>query len=133
MYNRYIPNANGSFDCQRIPTPSRPKPQEPHTQRPPAAKPQDAQTQKPAAAKPQEQCAQKSPAPRQPSSSPKPGSGNCPVAAQPKLPLPGHFHLPENLDSGDLLVLLILLLILQEGEEDPLSILLALGAFLLFQ
>ncbi len=39
---------------------------------------------------------------------------------------------PLNLDGGDLLVLMVLLLILLEGEEDSLGILLALGVFLLF-
>ena len=37
-----------------------------------------------------------------------------------------------DLDAGDILVLLVLLLILLESEEDPLGVLLALGVFLLF-
>ena len=39
---------------------------------------------------------------------------------------------PLDLDAGDILVLLVLLLILLESEEDPLGVLLALGVFLLF-
>lgn len=40
----------------------------------------------------------------------------------------------QQLDTGDILVLLILLLVLTEGEDsDPLSILVTLAAFLLMQ
>lgn len=43
--------------------------------------------------------------------------------------------LPQlHLDTGDILVLLILLLVLTEGEDaDPLSILVTIAAFLLMQ
>ena len=44
------------------------------------------------------------------------------------------FPQKPDLESGDLLVILILLLILLEGEEsDPLSLLITMAAFLLLQ
>ena len=104
MYNRYVPNAQGSFDRQRAGTVrSEPKsiPAQPSTPPPSSA----AQS----VCKPKEPC---KPAPR------------------PKNPV---FHLPDRLDTGDLLVLLILLLLLQEGDEDPLALLIILAAFFLFQ
>jgi len=53
-----------------------------------------------------------------------------PKPPDPRPPRPG--LQPAQLDTGDLLVLMILLLILLDGEEDILSVLLALGVFLLF-
>lgn len=57
-----------------------------------------------------------------------PRTESAPTTKQPK-PL---FQL--NLDTGDVLVLLILLLVMTEGQEtDTLSILITLAAFLLMQ
>ncbi len=102
MYNRYIPNGRGSFDRQRVNTPS------------PAPKSQP----KPQPAPPIHACAPQMNTPK-----------TCPPA---KSPL-SFLKLPERLDSGDLLVILIFLLLLQESDEDPLTLLLTLGAFLLLQ
>ena len=112
MYNRYIPNGKGSFDCQHVPSP-RPaqKPGPPPAPAPPPPKP-------PA---PPASDAHRPPKPAPPPPPPEKPPGS---ALQ--------LHLPEKLDTGDLLVLLVLLLVLQE-DEDPLATLLALGAFLLCQ
>ncbi|MBQ7565900.1 MAG: hypothetical protein IJT18_02170 [Oscillospiraceae bacterium] len=52
-----------------------------------------------------------------------------------KTPLRGGLSLPRlQLDTGDLLVLAILLLLLIDGDgDDPLSSLIAIAAFLLLQ
>lgn len=116
MYNRYIPNAHGSFDRQRVPTPQREgKPSAPP--QPPADTPA-----KPAQQHHAPQNMQQSYAPQNVTQS-KPQSKN---------PL-SFLKLPERLDSGDILVLLILLLLLQENGEDSMTLLLTLAAFFLLQ
>lgn len=107
MYNRYVPNGKGSFDCQHIPS-TKPGP-------PPAPAP------------PPKPPAPPGPGPQRP---PKPTPPPPPSKKPPGSAL--NLHLPEKLDTGDILVLVVLLLVLQE-DEDPLATLLALGAFLLCQ
>lgn len=106
MYNRYVPNAQGSYERQRAGTPRpAPKPPEPHPPAPttpPSVPPQQNATKPPQIKKP---------------------NGNLFPA----------FRLPDRLDTGDLLVLLILLLLLQENDEDPLTLIITLAAFFLFQ
>ena len=104
MYNRYVPNAQGSFDRQRAGTPrSEPKPIPPQPSSPAT------QSAIQSVCRPKEPC-------------------------KPSMRQKGAvFHLPDRLDTGDLLVLLILLLLLQEGDEDPLPLLITLAAFFLFQ
>lgn len=106
MYNRYVPNAQGSFDRQRAGAPrteSKPAPQASVVSQP-----------APPAAKQQEQC-------------------RTVPTAKPAGKLPLGLKLPDRLDTGDLLVLLILLLLLQENDEDPLPLLITLAAFFLLQ
>lgn len=106
MYNRYVPNANGSYERQRIDTPQ-------SQQKPPASPAQ------PISAQPKPQ-------------SPPIAQKRPPEKAENKKPL-SILRLPEHLDSGDLLVLLILLLLLQENDEDPLTLILILAAFFFIQ
>ena len=112
MYNRYVPNPNGSYERHRVPSP------------PPASQASRSVT-------PQAQKAGKPEPPAAPQNrsqtSQKPQAGHMKPAPSRK---PAFL---ENFDSGDLLVLLILLLILKEGEEDTLTLLLTIGAFFLFQ
>ena len=121
MYNRYTPSPDGTFQ-RTVVQDAPPKPPEPEVcacaQEPPRQPPKPKPPSAPPPPKPQETC-MPAPPPVQPAP--------CP----PDRPL--RKLLPRGIDPGDLLVLLVLLLILQEGEEDSLSILLAIGAFLLFQ
>ena len=96
MYNRYIPNANGTYERKVVPSP-------PKEDKFPPAKD-----------RPQQEPAQKT------------------VQMSKTQPA---IYLPQlQLDSGDLLVLLILLLLLTEGEDtDPFSLLVTLAAFLLMR
>ena len=104
MYNRYIPSADGTYRRQTVPTPGR--------QQPPQSQPMPAPTSQSAPKPPQTPPQEREP--RQP-------------------PFKGPLH-GIHLDTGDLLVLLILLLVLTEGEDsDPLSALVTLAAFLLLQ
>lgn len=73
---------------------------------------------------------------------PPPSPPKAPPAQEAVPPTPVVSHktpvkcqLPKiHLDSGDLLVLLILLLVITEGEDaDPMSALITLAAFLLLQ
>lgn len=106
MYNRYVPNGQGSFDRQRAGTPR------------PIQKPLEAPRATPAA----QSAAVSQPAAGKPSQCSKPAGKGFPV-----------LRLPDRLDTGDLLVLLILLLLLQENDEDPLTLIITLAAFFLFQ
>ena len=51
----------------------------------------------------------------------------------PPKPAPGSVKLPLQLDTGDLLVLLVLLLILNDGNGNMMSTLIAIAAFLFMQ
>lgn len=67
-----------------------------------------------------------------PQSKPEPPAPPC--AKEPPRPQPIPKSLLPQLDAGDLLVLLILVLVLTEGEDtDPLSLLITLAAFFLIQ
>ena len=116
MYNRYIPQGDGTYQRRRVqeigdakkppapppdrddrpgPMPSVPRPEPPESP-PPQAKP---------------------PRPDKPPESPVSAMGFLE-----KL-------MPKNMDTGDLLVLLILLLLLQDGNEDATPALLTLALF----
>ena len=102
MYSRYTPNDGGGYDR----TPVLPQPGPPAPPRPEMpTRPKPAPPQKPAPPKPS-----------------KPGSG-----------LPGLLRqrLARGFDAGDLLILAILLLILQDSQEDRLATYLTIAFFLL--
>lgn len=110
MYNRYIPNANGTFQrtvvddrpSQPPPRPSQPEPLREERPCPPPEKPKEADCEA------AQVCAER-------------GSE--------------HFLrklLPHGIDIGELLALLIVLLLLVDSEEDDtLTVLVTIAAFLL--
>lgn len=116
MYNRYVPQNDGTYQRSWVPEPgsSQPKPQPP-SGRPPARRP---------------------PAP--PGATP-----GCPPPDPPPPPdecfspdnAAGFLRrlLPKDMDTGDLLVLLILLLLLNDGSEDSPSMLLTIALFFLMK
>lgn len=106
MYHRYLPTADGQFQRQRVPTPSRPAP---------SPEPVPAEV---SGAVPQE--------PASPPPGPPPGPAPFPAPAFLRRLFPG-------MDSGDLLVILILLLLLMEGNEDATPVVMTLAIFLLLQ
>lgn len=100
MYNRYIPQPDGSYRKNRMPDPQKPPPPPPA---PPVCPPP------------------KPPAPKPPKPRPAPPS-----------PPPGSFWqrlLPAGLDTEDLLVLTLLLLIAGDQEEHRTGALLTLALY----
>lgn len=106
MYNRYVPQTDGSYQRNHIPDPPKPAP-------PPRPDP-----------KPAEPPCPQPPAPEPPTCPPAP----CQTGSA------GEFLqglLPGKMDTGDLLVLLILLLLLSDGSDQAPSALLTLALFFL--
>lgn len=91
MYNRYIPQSDGSYRKNRIPEQPRPP----------------------------------DPAPTPPTPPPKP-----PNPPQPE-PIGGFLHriLPRGFDTGDLLVVLLLLLMAERCDEDKSTAMLTLALY----
>ena len=120
MYHRYQPMGNGRFQRQTVPSPlprqqeqsRQEKPTSPHPQSPPPPYPQ-------------------SPPPPQPS--PPPQRGAPPPAEAPNFHLPFLEKLLPGMDNGDILLVLILLLLLSEGNEDSASVIMTLAIFLFLQ
>lgn len=120
MYNRYIPQSDGSYRRSRIPEPSMPKP---HPQPSPHSS-ADAD-QKPVSKIP---LTPQNPPRFQPSR----------PAPQPKkrktepMSIPGFLRqlLPKNFDTEDLLIVLLLLLMSGDCQEDQNTALLTLGIYL---
>ena len=104
MYNRYIPQPDGSY--RRNPTPEQRQPQ-----RPP---------QKPSAPPP--------PTHQRPSAPPPPMPQKHPP--QPE-PIPGFLRqlIPQGFDTGDLIVVLLLLLIAGDSREQRSNALLTLALY----
>ena len=120
MYNRYIPQSDGTYRRNRMPEPQREIPRSTPAQQPPSC----------------------DPPPREPEN---PGCRNCPHAAAPRRPAPpkprknttpagvGSFLkqlLPKNFDTEDLLIVLLLLLMAGDCQEDQNSALLTLVLYL---
>lgn len=104
MYNRYTPKQDGTFQRDRLPD-SR-KPAKPDGQRP----------------APQVSASPPCPPPR-PEQPPQAGCGSA-----------ANFLsglLPANMDAGDLLMILILLLLLSDGSDNAPSALLTIALFFL--
>ena len=107
MYNRYIPQSDGSYRRDRMAEPVRPQPAPPTPQRAPEEHHPPQQPPKP------------------PITSPKPpqSAGNA-----------GDFLrqlLPKNLDTGDLLIIVLLLLMSADCQEDRNTALLTLALYLI--
>lgn len=103
MYNRYIPQTDGSYQRNHIPDPPRPSPPQKQPESTPCPQPKG---------------------PEKPSCPPAP----CPSGSAGEF-LQG--LLPGKMDTGDLLVLLILLLLLSDGSDQAPSALLTLALFFL--
>lgn len=114
MYNRYIPQSDGTYQRNRIPdTAPRPPVQQ---MNPPAPPP-------PTVCTPQEP-------PRRPGSAPRPRPRVC---REPEHGSAMGFLkqlLPRDFDTGDLLVVLLLLLISGDCQEDQNTALLTLALYL---
>ena len=107
MYNRYIPQPDGSFRRNRIGEPEAPQ------QRPP--RPESAGTP----------CTPPPPPPR-----PHPEPPRRPPRKQPNPPVDGFLRqlLPKDFDTGDLMVVLLLLLMAGDCPEDKNNAILKLNA-----
>lgn len=109
MYNRYIPQPDGSYRRSRMQEPNRPTP------KPPQPKPPVCPPQEPVC------CEQKQEAPAKPA--PHHHEKNV-----------GGFLrqlLPKDFDTGDLIVVLLLLLMAGDCEEDRSNALLTLALYFL--
>ena len=101
MYNRYIPQPDGSHRRNRVPEPPCPPPEDPPCGPPPKPVPPRGST--------------RPPRPKEPES------------------IPGFLRrlLPKDLDTGDLLIILLLLVMAGDCEEDKNNALLTLALYFL--
>ena len=116
MYNRYIPQSDGSYRRSTVPDPYGQHSARPQRPSPPPPEPPPP-TPKPPKACPKPCTAQKS----QPRHTPPPTQGIGSFLKQ---------LLPSDFDTGDLLVVLLLLLISSDGGEDRSTALLTLALYL---
>lgn len=118
MYNRYIPQSDGTFQRSRVPE---------HTAAPPAPPVPDT------AAKQAEPPIQRNPAPPRPAS-PQPARLQRREPPEPHTAMGvGSFLrqlLPQNFDTEDMIVVLLLLLMSGDSSEDQNAALLTLGLYL---
>lgn len=116
MYNRYIPQPDGSFSrCRmqdKIPDSKRPARQHPPSPPPKQERPKP----------PPEPCPPQNEPPKQPQRPP----------CKEGVPIPDFFRqlLPKGLDTGDLLVILLLLLMAGDCKQDKNSAMLTLVLYL---
>lgn len=135
MYHRYMPTENGQYRRQAVQE-SPVRTQQPQKQEPPqrqspsrqerqahaAVPPQSTQPEAPSAN--QAQCRPTQPRPAQPSC---PAELPCkPERCDGRPRLPFLERLFPNIDSGDLLLILVLLFLMAEGNEDSEQIVLTL-------
>lgn len=142
MYNRYIPQGDGTYQRSRLPEsrpprPPRPRPPEPHRPPepprpapppcPPPENPPCPPPEKPPCHSPEPPC------PPEPCPHPEPPCEHHPPHREEPCSALGFLQnlLPKNMDTGDLLMLLILLLLIQDGSEDAPSALLTIALFFL--
>lgn len=104
MYNRYIPQADGSYRRNRVSDPTRPKYEKPECPPPPPA--------------PEPECP-----PEPPVHTPPPCPGRSAGDFLRRL-------LPKDLDTGDLLVIILLLLMAGDKQESNSTALLTLALYL---
>lgn len=112
MYNRYIPQPDGSYRRNKIPDRTEVPPQQPL---PPPPQPQETC------------CEQEKPQPRPPQipphKPPKPPADNSALGFLKQL-------LPKGFDTGDLLIVLLILLMAGSCEEEQNTALLTLALYL---
>ena len=118
MYNRYIPQPDGSYRRSRVPEPNRPKaPQRPPAQQPcPPPVPEPCQPPEP---------------PRCPSEQGSPPDRHPPRRREESVPGFLRQLLPKDFDTGDLIIVLLLLLMAGDCEEDRNTALLTLALYFL--
>ena len=122
MYNRYVPQPDGSFRRTRIPDRSRPVPQKPPQECcPPSPEPQPVP----------EFCPEPPPC-RPPKPRPCPPRPEPQPCNPPQGSIGGFFRqlLPKGLDTGDLLIILLLLLMAGDCPDDQNTALLTLVLYL---
>lgn len=111
MYNRYIPQPDGSFRRSRV---------EDQKPKPPTPKPEICEPEPP-------QCEAEPPCPVPEPPRPKPHSvDRCDSGTNFLQKL-----LPKDFDTGDLIVILLLLLLAGDSEEDRSTALLTLALYLI--
>ena len=111
MYNRYIPQPDGSYRRNRVPEPPRPRPPQPAP--PPCPAPEEP---------PQQEACPKRPCPncrRTPPKREAPKKDTTVTGFLKKL-------LPKDFDTGDLMIVLLLLLMSGDCAEDQNTALLTL-------
>lgn len=127
MYNRYIPQPDGSFRRRRVPDPPRPTP--------PPPKPAKPEQNTPGHGAPPQDCPP--PAPSTPPPPPPPKPGNRPGHRPPPSRQDGNVGaflknlLPDSFDTGDLFIVMLLLLMAGDREEDKNTALLTLALYFL--
>lgn len=140
MYNRYVPQADGSYRRSRVPEQKRQSPpqQAPAQPKPPTAAASESAAE-PLSAVPEQPKAL--PCPKAPSTeAKKPTSSRKPTSSGQREP--NHPHgdsvggflrqlLPKDFDTGDLLVVLLLLLMAGDCAEDQNTALLTLALYFL--
>ncbi len=114
MYHRYMPMGNGQYRRQDVPERRPAQPTPPPMPAPPPPMPAPAPPIPP-------------PMPVPPPPMPAPPQSAAPF------PVPFLEKLFPGMDSGDLLLLLIMLLLLSEGTEDAVSTVMTLAIFLILQ
>lgn len=119
MYNRYIPQPDGSYRKNRMPDPPRPQPQ---AQRSTCPAPEPCPEPEPPKAPP-------SPPPRRPNQGPR---RQNPPRQEPDSSVSGFLKrlLPNDFDTGDLLVILLLLLMAGDCPDEQNTALLTLVLYL---
>ena len=115
MYNRYIPQPDGSFRRNRVPEPQRPAPP-----RPPLPQPEPEPCPEP----PKYNPPPRRPCPRHRPAPPKKEPEDTSVTGFLKR------LLPKDFDTGDLLIVLLLLLMSADCNEDQNTALLTLVIYL---
>ena len=115
LYNRYIPQPDGSYKRRRVQDPTPPEPKQAPIPPPPEIKTAPPQMEIPV---------QTAPPTRRKQQSSKTQSQNHDS-------IPNFFKqlLPKNMDTGDLLIILLLLLMAGDREEDRNNALLTLAIY----
>lgn len=125
MYNRYIPQPDGSFRRNRIQPPPERRPPEPKP-RPAPEPPQDA------ACQPQEEASSPKLSPHTETQKSDHAAHQRP-SENPQGTGVGNFLrrlLPKDFDTGDLMIILLLLLMSGDSQEDQNTALLTLALYL---
>lgn len=127
MYNRYVPQPDGSFRRTRLPDRSRPVSPKPDREAPcPPPEPELPCPEPPVNAPPP--CREQPPQENRPREHPQ----KPPCRQQPHGSIGGFFRqlLPKDMDTGDLLIILLLLLMAGDCPEDQNTALLTLVLYL---